>query len=111
VTEECAGRRCNQGDSHYIGGPPCLTQIDYHHGLFYFAWRKSNMGTEDRLIDIEIKLARQEDMVDTLNQTVYRQQRKIDELEALCAALARHIKEMREAATEGNAAYEKPPHY
>lgn len=69
------------------------------------------MTTEDRLVDIEIKIARQEDLVDALNQTVYQQQKKIDELEALCSALARHIKEMREAAAEGGPANEKPPHY
>ena len=68
------------------------------------------MGTEERLIDIEIKLARQEDLVDILNQTVYRQQTRIDELEALCSGLARRIKDM--AQTEGQQPVnEKPPHY
>lgn len=69
------------------------------------------MSTEDRLVDIEIRLARQDDMVDTLNQLVYQQQKKIDELEALCSALARHIKDMRVAASEPGAIDEKPPHY
>lgn len=69
------------------------------------------MTTEDRLVDIEIKIARQEDLVDTLNKTVYAQQRKIDELETLCAALARHLREVRQTASEGSPANEKPPHY
>jgi len=69
------------------------------------------MTTEERLVDIEIKLARQDDMVDSLNQLVYQQQKKIDELEALCSALARHIKDMRDAASEPGAANERPPHY
>lgn len=69
------------------------------------------MTTEDRLVDIEIKIARQEDLVDTLNKTVYAQQKKIDELETLCAALARHIREIRDAAGTGGPANEKPPHY
>ncbi|GAB3542777.1 SlyX family protein [Noviherbaspirillum agri] len=69
------------------------------------------MTHDDRLVDIEIKIARQEDLVDTLNRTLYEQQKKIDELEALCTALARHIKEMREASTERGPANEKPPHY
>ena len=68
------------------------------------------MNTEERLVEIEIKLARQEDLADTLNQTIYQQQTKIDELEALCAALARHVREMREAAAAGPG-NEKPPHY
>jgi len=69
------------------------------------------MTSEDRLVDIEIQLARQDDLIDALNQTVYRQQKKIDELEALCAALARHLKDMRNAASERGPANDKPPHY
>lgn len=69
------------------------------------------MTTENRLVEIEIKIARQEDLVETLNQMVYRQQKKIDELEALCSALARHVKDMRDAAAESMPANEKPPHY
>ena len=72
---------------------------------------ENGRATEDRLVDIEIKIARQEDLVDTLNKTVYRQQKKIDELEALCSALARHIKAIREADSGSGAANEKPPHY
>ncbi len=66
---------------------------------------------EERFIEIEIKLARQEDLVDTLNQTVYHQQKKLDELAALCAALARHIKTLQQAAQDRGAANERPPHY
>jgi SlyX protein len=73
--------------------------------------RKNDMTNEERLVDIEIKLARQEDLVETLNQMVYRQQQKIDQLESLCSALARHLKEIRQAATEAGSANEKPPHY
>lgn len=69
------------------------------------------MTTEDRLVDIEIKIVRQEDMVESLNQLVYQQQRKIDELEALCSALARCIKDMRDATAEHGPVHEKPPHY
>jgi SlyX protein len=66
--------------------------------------------TEERLIEIEIKLSRQEDMVDALSQTVYRQQKKIDELESLCAALARRLKDWQGMATD-SPINEKPPHY
>jgi SlyX protein len=69
------------------------------------------LTTEDRIVEIEIKVTRQDDMLDALNRMVYQQQKKIDELEALCAALARHIKEMREAATDQAPANERPPHY
>jgi SlyX protein len=66
---------------------------------------------EDRIVNIEIKIARQEDLLDALNQLVYQQQKKIDELEALCAALARRLKDVVNAGNEQNAANERPPHY
>jgi SlyX protein len=69
------------------------------------------MTSEERLIDLEIRFTRQDDLLDTLNRTVYEQQKKLDELEAMCSALARHIKAMRDAASDGGAANEKPPHY
>jgi SlyX protein len=70
------------------------------------------MTIEDRIVDIELKLVRQEDLVDSLNGMVYRQQQKIDELESLCAALARHIKDLRATAeTDTVPLDEKPPHY
>ncbi len=69
------------------------------------------MMTEDRLVDIEIKLTQQEDAVEELNKAVYRQQKKIDQLEALCEGLAKHIRALSETVTAGNAPNEKPPHY
>ncbi|RJG02706.1 SlyX family protein [Noviherbaspirillum sedimenti] len=67
---------------------------------------------ENRLVEIEIKLARQEDLVDTLNQTIYRQQKKIDELEALCMALVRRMQEVRQGADEPRDPVDEiPPHY
>jgi len=70
------------------------------------------MNHEDRMVDIEIKLARQDDMLDELNKLAYRQQLKIDQLEALCAALARRIKDAADNnSNTGQAANERPPHY
>ena len=56
------------------------------------------MTNEERFIDIEIRIARQEDTVDELNKTIYLQQKKIDKLEALCSVLVQHVKELRETA-------------
>lgn len=71
------------------------------------------MATEDRLVDVEIRIARQEDMLDALNNTVYQQQKKIDELEALCSALARHLKDLKDVTADApsEALLERPPHY
>lgn len=69
------------------------------------------MNSEDRFVDIEIKLARQEDLVETLNQMVYQQQKKIDQLEGLCSALARQFKDVDHDSAGGSLAHERPPHY
>jgi SlyX protein len=68
------------------------------------------MELDERLVNLEIKLASQDDLLDTLNQTIYRQQKKIDELDALCAALARRMTELPTQAS-GSLPHDKPPHY
>lgn len=72
-----------------------------------------NTMNEERLVDIEIKLTRQEDLLDALNQTVFRQQEKINELETACAALATRLKDLQGTVADslGDPANEKPPHY
>jgi SlyX protein len=64
---------------------------------------------EDRFVDIEIKLAHQEDLVESLNQRVYEQQKQIDQLQAMLTALAERI---RHNAQGGQSPLnERPPHY
>lgn len=69
------------------------------------------MNTEERMIDLEIRLARQDDLLDVLNSTVYRQQEQIAQLEALCTELARRVKEVASGNNERGPANERPPHY
>jgi SlyX protein len=69
------------------------------------------MNHEDRLIAMESKLFAQEELVEVLNKTVYRQQKKIDELESLCIALARRLSDLHGRDGAGMAANERPPHY
>jgi SlyX protein len=70
---------------------------------------ESAVSHEDRFVDIEIKLAHQEDLVDTLNQTVYQQSRRIDQLEAMLAKLVEHVRNLQEAGQ--GPVNERPPHY
>lgn len=65
---------------------------------------------EDRFVDIEIKLAHMEDLVDSLNTTVYQQTRRIDQLEAMVNKLGEHLRTLREAGQQ-NPTNERPPHY
>jgi SlyX protein len=72
-----------------------------------------NVTPEDRLIAIETKIAQQEDLVESLNQTIYSQQKKIDQLEELFSALVRRIKDSAGGADrqQGSSDNERPPHY
>jgi SlyX protein len=67
------------------------------------------MSNEDRFVDIEIKLAQQEDMVESLNQVVIQQSRRIDQLEAMVSQLGEHIR--NNAQSGNNPVNEPPPHY
>ncbi|MEB0137804.1 MULTISPECIES: SlyX family protein [unclassified Undibacterium] len=70
------------------------------------------MNTEERLIDLEIRLARQDDLVETLNTQVYRQQKKLDEMAGWMTALTTRIRELADTSGGRNgAADERPPHY
>lgn len=64
---------------------------------------------DERFVNIEIKLAHQEDLVDELNGIVYQQSRRIDQLEAMVAQLAEHIR--NNAQSGQNPVNDKPPHY
>lgn len=67
------------------------------------------MSDENRFIDIELKLTEQENLVDVLNRTVYEQGRRIEQLEALAAKLAEHVRTLRDAGQ--GPLNERPPHY
>ena len=72
---------------------------------------QSPLMNEERLVNIEAKIAFQEDLIEELNKTVYQQQQRLERLEAACESLARHIRSLAEARSEGIPANEKPPHY
>ncbi|BCL77070.1 hypothetical protein JHS3_28060 [Jeongeupia sp. HS-3] len=65
---------------------------------------------EDRITELEIKLALQDDLLDELNRVVARQQQQ---LELLAQALRGVQSQMRgnEAGGQRNLADEIPPHY
>lgn len=66
-------------------------------------------SNENRFVDIELKLVHQEDLVESLNQVVYQQSRRIDQLEAMLGQLADHVRD--NAQSGPNLLSEKPPHY
>lgn len=64
---------------------------------------------DERFINIEIKLSNQENLLDDLNRTIYDQGRRIDQLEAMVAKLAEHVRTLRDAGQ--SPLNERPPHY
>lgn len=66
---------------------------------------------EKRLVDLETKLAYQEDTIQTLNNVVFEQQKQIDQLEATCRLLIDRIGQLAAAADLQKIIDEKPPHY
>jgi SlyX protein len=66
--------------------------------------------TEERITNLEIKLSFTEDLIDQLNQTVYKQQQQIE-------FLYRELKSIKEQSSSGDSSRntspkdEIPPHY
>ena len=66
--------------------------------------------TQDRLTELETTLAFAEDLLETLNQTVIRQQEEIDSLQRQLRLLHQQLQEAQ--PNEGrNLRDEIPPHY
>ncbi|MGH8784916.1 MAG: SlyX family protein [Cupriavidus necator] len=66
---------------------------------------------DDRINELEIKLAFQEDLLDTLNSTVARQQQQIDLLQEQFRALYQQVRSAANTAAETDPQQEIPPHY
>jgi SlyX protein len=66
---------------------------------------------EDRLIELETKIAYQEETLRVLNEVVTRQQNEIDALQRACRQLAERVERVGQDTFKGTAADEVPPHY
>jgi SlyX protein len=66
---------------------------------------------EQRLIEIETKLAHQEHLLSKLDDALTCQQAQLTRLEELCRSLLQRIRSLPEPAAEGAAGDERPPHY
>jgi SlyX protein len=68
---------------------------------------------EARLDELETRLAFQDDLIESLNETVARQDRELVALSRRLAALETKIEDLAEAATAGGGQprHEVPPHY
>ncbi|MEQ3635255.1 MAG: SlyX family protein [Thalassolituus sp.] len=67
--------------------------------------------SEERFLDVETKLAYQEDLVESLNKVVSDQQRQIDTLEKTCRKMANRLMDLSEAFEATQVEDAPPPHY
>ena len=67
--------------------------------------------SEERFIDLESRLAHQDQLLSELNDVVTRQQAKIMQLDALCQSLMERVRSMADAVPAGDPGDERPPHY
>ena len=65
----------------------------------------------DRVIELEIKSAYQEDLLQELNKVVAKQQEQIARLEATCQLLHERIKSIQNMGFTTTPETEIPPHY
>ena len=67
--------------------------------------------SEDRFIDLETRLAHQDQLLHELNDVVTAQQAKLMHLEELCRSLIDRVRAVGDGAPEDGPADERPPHY
>ena len=66
---------------------------------------------DEKIVDIETKLAHQEHLLSALNDALTNQQAQIAELEHLCQSLLERLRAMSEAGAGNDNDDERPPHY
>ena len=67
--------------------------------------------SEERFIDLETRLAHQDQLLNELNDVVTAQQAKIMQLEELCKGLVQRIRSVSDGVPEADSGDERPPHY
>jgi len=65
---------------------------------------------DERFVEIEVKLAHQEQVMSELNEVVTQQQAKLMQLEELCTSLIQRVRSIGEGTTDSEQD-ERPPHY
>ncbi len=74
-------------------------------------YRRADPMSDESFLDIETKLAYQEDLVESLNKVVSDQQRQIDALEKTCRKMADRLMDLSEAFEATQVEDAPPPHY
>ena len=68
--------------------------------------------SEDRFIDLESRLAHQDQLLNELNEVMTQQQAKLMQLETLCNSLISRVRSIGDAMpADSDPTDERPPHY
>ncbi len=67
--------------------------------------------SEERMIDLESRLAHQDKLLSDLNDVVTEQQARMMQLEELVRNLIDRVRSIGDGAPAGDPADERPPHY
>jgi SlyX protein len=73
--------------------------------------RKRLDKLDSPIIELQSRLAWQEDLLESLNLTVASQQRKLDQLEKLCRELIDRYRQLSETVEARQITDSRPPHY
>lgn len=66
--------------------------------------------TEEKLIDIETRLAYQDDAIQALSDVIYQQQQQIDKMEKQLQLMVGKLQDLSQNQPN-NLDHERPPHY
>ena len=67
--------------------------------------------SEQRFVELETRLAHQDQMLHELNEVITDQQARIMKLEELCRSLIDRVRSLGDGLPAGDPADERPPHY
>ena len=67
--------------------------------------------SDERFVELESRLAHQDQMLHELNEVVTDQQAKLMQLEELCRELINRVRSIGDGVSTGSPEDERPPHY
>jgi len=69
------------------------------------------MRQDERLIELESRIAHQDHSINALSEEIYAQQKKLDHLQVTCNFLVQQLKAQGGTPSLADAGDDKPPHY
>jgi SlyX protein len=71
----------------------------------------NKMATEEHLIELEARIAHQDQSINDLSEEIYQQSKQLQQLEATCRLLLEKFQALSESGENPEHDTEPPPHY